>query len=32
MAILLTFTVASALIYGSAFVAILPYRMPSQPM
>jgi glycoside/pentoside/hexuronide:cation symporter, GPH family len=31
-AILLTFTLASALIYGSAFFAILPYRMPSQPM
>jgi glycoside/pentoside/hexuronide:cation symporter, GPH family len=30
-AILLTFTLASALLYGSAFAAILPYRMPSQP-
>jgi len=29
-AILLTFTLASALLYGSAFAAILPYRMPSQ--
>lgn len=27
-AILLTFTIASALLYGSAFGAILPYRMP----
>ncbi|MGH8320060.1 MAG: MFS transporter [Steroidobacteraceae bacterium] len=27
MAILLTFTLASALLYGSAFAAILPYRM-----
>jgi glycoside/pentoside/hexuronide:cation symporter, GPH family len=32
IAILLTFTVASAALYGSAFVAILPYRMPAQPM
>jgi len=31
-AILLTFTLASAALYGSAFVAILPYRMPAQPM
>ena len=31
-AILLTFTVAAAALYGSAFVAILPYRMPAQPM
>lgn len=28
MAILLTFTLASAALYGSAFAAILPYRMP----
>jgi len=27
-AILLTFTLASALLYGSAFAAVLPYRMP----
>ena len=32
IAILLTFTLASAVLYGGAFVAILPYRMPSQPM
>ncbi len=31
-AILLTFTVASAALYGGAFAAILPYRMPAQPM
>jgi hypothetical protein len=31
-AILLTFTLASAALYGSAFAAILPYRMPAQPM
>jgi glycoside/pentoside/hexuronide:cation symporter, GPH family len=31
-AILLTFTLASAVLYGSAFAAILPYRMPAQPM
>jgi Na+/melibiose symporter-like transporter len=31
-AILLTFTLASAALYGSAFAAILPYRMSSQPM
>jgi glycoside/pentoside/hexuronide:cation symporter, GPH family len=31
VAILLTFTLASALLYGSAFAAILPYRMPPQP-
>jgi len=30
--ILLTFTLASALIYGGAFAAILPYRMPAQPI
>jgi len=27
-AILLTFTLASAAFYGSAFAAVLPYRMP----
>jgi Na+/melibiose symporter-like transporter len=32
IAILLTFTVASAALYGGAFAAILPYRMPGQPM
>lgn len=32
IAILLTFTVASAALYGSAFAAILPYRMSAQPM
>ncbi|HEX5460148.1 MAG TPA: MFS transporter [Steroidobacteraceae bacterium] len=32
MAILLTFTVASAALYGGAFAAVLPYRMPLQPM
>ncbi|HEY6517231.1 MAG TPA: MFS transporter [Steroidobacteraceae bacterium] len=31
-AILLTFTLASAALYGGAFAAILPYRMPPQPM
>ncbi|MGH8289234.1 MAG: MFS transporter [Steroidobacteraceae bacterium] len=31
VAILLTFTLASALLYGGAFAAILPYRMPAQP-
>ncbi len=31
-AILLTFTVASAALYGGAFAAILPYRMPPQAM
>lgn len=31
-AILLTFTLASAAFYGSAFAAILRYRMPAQPM
>lgn len=31
-AILLTFTLASAVLYGGAFAAILPYRMPAQPM
>lgn len=31
-AILLTFTLASAALYGGAFAAILPYRMPIQPM
>jgi glycoside/pentoside/hexuronide:cation symporter, GPH family len=31
-AILLTFTLASAALYGTAFAAILPYRMPHQPM
>jgi glycoside/pentoside/hexuronide:cation symporter, GPH family len=31
-AILLTFTAASAALYGGAFAAILPYRMPAQPM
>ncbi|HEX4266535.1 MAG TPA: MFS transporter [Steroidobacteraceae bacterium] len=31
-AILLTFTVASAALYGGAFAAILPYRMPAQPI
>ncbi len=31
-AILLTFTLASAALYGGAFAAILPYRMPAQPM
>ena len=30
-AILLTFTLASAALYGGAFAAILPYRMPAQP-
>ena len=32
IAILLTFTLASAVLYGGAFVAILRYRMPPQPM
>ena len=31
-AILLTFTLASAALYGSAFAAVLPYRMPAQAM
>lgn len=31
-AILLTFTLVSAALYGGAFAAILPYRMPAQPM
>jgi len=31
-AILLTFTLASAALYGGAFAAVLPYRMPAQPM
>jgi glycoside/pentoside/hexuronide:cation symporter, GPH family len=31
VAILLTFTLAAALLYGGAFAAILPYRMPAQP-
>jgi glycoside/pentoside/hexuronide:cation symporter, GPH family len=30
-AILMTFAVASALLYGSAFAAILPYRLTPQP-
>lgn len=30
-AILLTFTLASALLYGSGFAAMLSYRMPPQP-
>ena len=29
-AILLTFTVASAVLYGGAFAAVLPYRMPAE--
>ena len=32
MVILLTFTLASAAFYGGAFAAVLPYRMPAQPM
>lgn len=32
IAILLTFTFASAALYGGAFAAILPYRMPAQTM
>lgn len=32
MAILLTFALASAAFYGGAFAAVLPYRMPPQPM
>jgi len=31
-AILLTFTLASAALYGGAFAAVLPYRMPAQTM
>ncbi|HVS75409.1 MAG TPA: MFS transporter [Steroidobacteraceae bacterium] len=31
MAILLTFTLASAAMYGGAFAAVLPYRMPAAP-
>jgi Na+/melibiose symporter-like transporter len=31
VAILLTFSLASAALYGGAFAAILPYRMPAQP-
>jgi Na+/melibiose symporter-like transporter len=30
-AILLTFTLASAALYGAAFAAVLPYRLPAQP-